>query len=182
MAKNYALVTTYTTASTDKELKQILDLQQRNLSSTISLQEKEQEGFVTVEHTFEVLKAMNDVCPHIIAKSGDAVVGYALCMHPKFADEIEVLKPMFKELDSMPSQITSYIAMGQICIDKAFRKQGIFRKLYETMQLKTQESFNCIITEIDATNARSLQAHYAIGFRKLTTFESDGQKWEIVIF
>ncbi|WP_276168970.1 GNAT family N-acetyltransferase [Zobellia alginiliquefaciens] len=170
----------YTTATTAIELEQILVLQQKNLPTSVSAQEKEKEGFVTVVHNFEILKAMNDVCPHIIAKSGEQVVAYALCMHPKFANEIEVLKPMFKELDCTVPLITNCIAMGQICVDKAFRRQGIFRKLYETMQAKTQKSFNCIITEIDATNARSIQAHYAVGFKELKTYDAADQEWKIV--
>ncbi|MBU2975239.1 GNAT family N-acetyltransferase [Zobellia sp. B3R18] len=180
MAKSKLKVIT-TTVTTDSELKQILALQKKNLSSTLSPKEKALEGFVTVEHTFEVLKAMNDVCPHIIAKSGSLVVGYALCMHPKFADEIQVLKPMFTQIESVIPKPENYMVMGQICIDKAFRKQGIFRKLYETMQTETRENFNSIITEVDATNTRSLIAHYAIGFNELQTYESAGQKWVIVL-
>lgn len=171
----------YTLASTDDELKQILALQQRNLPLKVSLQEKEHEGFVTVEHTFKILKAMNEACAHIIAKSNDNVVGYALCMHPKFANEIEVLKPMFNEIDSITPKKENYLVMGQICIDKAFRKQGIFRKLYETMKAETRENFKCIITEIDASNTRSLQAHYAIGFKELKTYQAGEQEWKIVV-
>lgn len=171
---------TYTTATTDNELKEILALQQKNLPTSVSPQEKEKEGFVTVVHTFEILKAMNDVCAHIIAKSDNLVIAYALCMHPKFANDIAVLKPMFDELEAIIPPIPSFIAMGQICVDKAFRKQGVFRKLYETMQSVTQPTFESIITEIDASNTRSLQAHAAIGFEEVKTYESSGQLWRIV--
>ena len=39
----------YTIALSDNELEQILQLQQRNLVTSISISEKEQEGFVTVQ-------------------------------------------------------------------------------------------------------------------------------------
>ena len=91
----------YERATSEKELEQILTLQRKNLPTVISSEEKIKEGFVTVSHTFEILKKMNDVCPHIVAKSDDKVVGYALCMHPKFALDIAVLKPMFAEIDSI---------------------------------------------------------------------------------
>jgi len=180
MAKNEKKVIRYATATSEDELKQILSLQRANLPTSVSPKEREKEGFVTVVHTFEILKAMNDVFPHIIAKLGEQVVAYALCMHPKFANDIAILKPMFDEVDIITPSIINYIAMGQICVDKNFRKQGIFRKLYETMQSVTQPSFESIITEIDASNTRSLQAHYAIGFKELKTYQSGGQMWKIV--
>ena len=57
----------YKQADSLKELEQILELQQRNLPKTISEDESAKEGFVTVEHTLNLLKSMNDVCGHIIA-------------------------------------------------------------------------------------------------------------------
>ncbi|WP_046287381.1 GNAT family N-acetyltransferase [Zobellia galactanivorans] len=172
----------YGTASTDDELKQILALQERNLASKVSSPEKEKEGFVTVAHTFDTLKAMNNTCPHIIAKLEHAVIGYALCMHPRFSDAIEVLKPMFDEIEGILPPEENYIVMGQICIDKDFRRQGVFRKLYETMQAKTKKDFSSIITEIDAVNTRSLQAHFAVGFKELHSYTSGAREWKIVRF
>ena len=171
---------TYHRAASNQELSEILELQKTNLPTVISLEERTKEGFVTVMHTFETLKEMNDVCPHIIAKSNDKVVGYALCMHPKFANEIEVLQSMFAEIDSIEPKIENYIAMGQICVDKAFRKIGVFRKLYETMQVAIRPEFDTIITEVDSENKRSLQAHYAIGFKDLKTFISGSQEWKLI--
>lgn len=170
----------YYRCSTVKELEQILELQQRNLFANVSEVERKQEGYLTVVHDFEILKKMNDVCAHIIAKDGEKVVGYALCMHPKFSGEIKVLKPMFREIDAIKPKNYNYIAMGQVCVDKAFRKKGIFRKLYETMKAETQTEFVSIITEVDAKNIRSLNAHYAIGFKHLKTYSSGGQDWELI--
>ena len=171
---------TYQRATSDEELQQILELQQQNLPTVISSQEKKNEGFVTVSHTFEILKEMNDVCAHIIAKSEGRVIGYALCMHPKFADDITVLRPMFDEIETTLPKTENYITMGQICIDKAFRKQGIFRKLYETMQTSIRPEFGTIITEVDTKNTRSLQAHYAVGFIDIKTYRSGGQDWKLI--
>lgn len=171
---------TYQRATSDEELQQILELQRKNLPIAISTEEKTKEGFVTVTHSFEILKEMNSACAHIIAKSDGNVVGYALCMHPKFADKIEVLQPMFNEIEAIIPKIENYIAMGQICIDKAFRKQGVFRKLYETMQLTLYPEFKTIVTEVDAKNTRSLQAHYAVGFADLKTYSSGGQDWRLI--
>ena len=170
----------YKRASQKDELEQILQLQQDNLPAIVSEEIKKKEGFVTVHHDFNILHEMNEVCPHIIAVSDEKVVGYALCMHPKFGDEIEVLKPMFAQIKLILGPDESYITMGQICIDKAFRRQGIFRRLYSYMLQEIKPEFDCIITEVDAKNMRSLEAHYAVGFELLSRYSSGGQDWELI--
>ncbi len=171
---------TFGRAASEADLNQILALQRRNLLGNISSEEKKTEGFVTVLHTFDILKAMNDACPHIVAKSDGIVIGYALCMHPKFANEIEVLGPMFDEINALHPKIKNYIVMGQICIAKAFRGQGVFRRLYKTMRENVQPEFKLIITEVDAENGRSLHAHYAVGFEELITYRSGDQDWKLI--
>lgn len=171
----------YKQADSLKELEQILELQQRNLPKNISEDESTREGFVTVEHTLNLLKSMNDVCGHIIAVDDGQVVGYALCMHPQFAEDIEVLRPMFREIDKALESKVNYMAMGQICVAKSHRGQGIFRKLYQTMQEKLPDDFDTIITEVDGKNKRSLAAHTAIGFQELKRYQSLHKEWVIII-
>ncbi|WP_299321630.1 GNAT family N-acetyltransferase [uncultured Maribacter sp.] len=168
----------YTTATTNEELIQILSLQQMNLKSSVSDLEMEQEGFVTVQHTLDVLTRMNNACPHIITKDENKIVGYALSMTEDFKDEISVLRPMFTELENV--NIQNFITMGQICVAKTHRKQGIFRGLYNAMKIASYPKYDAIITEVDATNTRSLGAHYAVGFEKVCTYSSLGQDWELI--
>ena len=170
----------YSRATSETDLNRILALQRKNLPGNISSIEKKKEGFVTVSHTFDLLKAMNDACPHIVAKSDGMLIGYALCMHPKFADDIEVLRAMFDEIEGLHPKVENYMAMGQICIAKAYRGQGIFRQLYETMQEAVRPEFELIITEVDAENTRSLRAHYAVGFKDLVTYRSGSRLWKVV--
>lgn len=72
--------------------------------------------------------------------------------------------------------------MGQVCIDKAYRKQGVFRGLYNKMSQALSDNYSAIITEVDQTNLRSLNAHLAIGFKKLYSYRSKNQDWEILIW
>jgi len=170
----------YGIATTQIELQQILHLQEQNLPNALQINEQNEEGFVTVVHSLSLLEQMNRQCPHIICKDGSKVVGYALCMHPCFSETIPVLTPMFAKISAVVPTSTSYIVMGQVCIDKAYRKQGIFRKLYAYMRKVTREKFDCIITEVDTTNQRSLQAHYAVGFLDLATYTSGNQHWKLI--
>jgi ribosomal protein S18 acetylase RimI-like enzyme len=169
----------YQLTKTMQELKQILVLQQLNLSKNLSAQEKKEQGFVTLEHSFQELKKFHDIYPHSIAKFNNKVVGYALSMDVSCKNEIELLKPMFDEIDAIYSD--SYIAMGQICIDADFRGKGVFKGLYSLMQETFASKYTAIITEIDAANLRSMNAHQKIGFTELTRYFSNNQEWVIVI-
>ena len=171
----------YCRTTNDGELQEILRLQQKNLFNTLSINEKKQEGFVTISHSFALLKEMSAVCPHILAKANGKVIGYILCMHPRFAGEILMLEPMFKEIEKVLPNHTKYMVMGQICIDKAYRNKGIFRKLYLKMTQALGAEFDAIVTEVDTKNQRSLKAHYAIGFEHLKTHKSKGRNWAMII-
>ena len=171
----------YSKVNSDKELSEILELQHKNLFENVSKEDREEHGFVTVKHTLEILKAMNIVCPHTIVKHEDKVVGFALSMTKDFAEDIEVLKPMFYEISKLVSD-EKYIVMGQICIDKDFRKQGIFKGLYEFMKtVICLNTFDVIITEIDIKNVRSLNAHESVGFEGLKDFQAGDKNWRIVL-
>jgi len=171
---------TYKRVDSNEELGQIIELQKINIPTSISEDESKVEGFVTVHHNLEILEAMNDKCPHIIAKSNDKVVGYALCMLKDFKENIEVLKPMFQQIDKCLNKNKTYLVMGQICVDKAFRKRGVFRGMYDFMKQEMGSTFDMIITEVDVKNTRSLNAHYAIGFKTLYSYRSNHQDWKIL--
>ncbi len=163
-----------------EELQQIINLQYNNLPSSISQTEKEKEGFVTVQHDIDILTKMHEQQPHIIAKHDNKVVGYALSMVQSFKNDIEVLQPMFAKIDTLLHGGISYIVMGQICIDKTYRKQGIFKGLYHKMRSELSDQYDCLITEVASNNHRSLQAHYAIGFKDLLVYKSCEITWHIV--
>ena len=121
----------YKRASSDNELKQILEIQKRALKTNVSLEEQKKEGYITVPHTFNILKKMNDACPHILAVDDGRVVGYALTMLESFRYEMDILTPMFETADKLlPDK--NYLAMGQICIDKPYRGKGVFSCLLYT--------------------------------------------------
>lgn len=172
----------YKRASTLDELEQIRTLQLQNSSENISSEEKLQEGFVTVQHSVALLEQMNSACAHIIAKDNDIVVGFALVMLSAFRNEIKVLIPMFERIDELVPKDKTYVVMGQICVDKNYRKQGIFRELYHFYKEELQHQFDYLITEVAAINLRSMQAHEAVGFKIIDTYQEDGIVWNIMLW
>lgn len=172
----------YKRASTLAELEQIRTLQLQNSSQNISSEEKLQEGFVTVQHSVALLEQMNSACAHIIAKDNDILVGFALVMLPDFRRQIAVLIPMFERIDELLPKDKTYVVMGQICVDKNYRKQGIFRGLYHFYREELQHQFDYLITEVATINIRSIQAHHAIGFKIIDTYHEDGIEWNIILW
>ena len=175
----------YHRAASDEELHQILALQKQNLKSILSENDKQVEGFVSVSHTFDVLKRMNNACPHVVAKSNGKVVGYALCMLNQFRNEVPELIDMFNYLDAVAVSkgLTDlkYFIMGQICIAKDFRKQGIFKGLYAYMRAELSSEFDAVVTEVNTKNRRSSEAHRAVGFQLLDMHTEVGENWELIV-
>lgn len=172
----------YKRASNLVELEQIQALQLENSGLNLALEEKLQEGFVTAQHSVDLLEKMNTSCAHIIAKDNEKVIGFALVMLPSFRNELEVLIPMFDKIDALVPTDKSYVVMGQICIAKSHRKQGIFRQLYHFYRAELQSEFDYLITEVDSINLRSMQAHEAIGFKIIESYTEAGVTWSIILW
>ncbi len=166
---------------------QLLALQQKNLKKNISIAEMEQEGFVTVEHNFDKLSAMNEALPQIIALINNKVVGYALSMPISFKNKIPELIPMFDLLDNIeyrnkPLKQHRYYVMGQICVDKSVRGMGVFQKLYAQHAKEFAEKFDCIVTEVSINNHRSMKAHEKVGFKTIHEYfdPENNDTWAVV--
>ena len=76
------------TIASSSDLTGILDLQSRNHAIQLSREEIKNEGFVTLHHNEQLLDKMNTPYPHIIAKDGEQVVGYALVLLKELKEEV----------------------------------------------------------------------------------------------
>ncbi len=178
----------FKTASSKNDLQGILELQRVNLSANLTHDEIKSQGFVTVNHTFDQLSKLNEYEKHIIAKDNDKIIGYLLAMTQKSESDIPILVPMFKAFNETSfngKKIAeyNYIVVGQVCIDKSYRGQGVLDKCYDTYKKHYDDKYDFAITEIAKTNTRSLSAHKRIGFKEVKTYTSpDNIEWIIVIW
>lgn len=177
----------FTSAQTEN-LSGILTLQQENRIQNRSLENIQKEGFVTVVHSLQNLKKICGSYTHSIAlDENNKVVGFALIMLKEYRNEIEILKPLFNLIDTLSFdqirlQNAPYFVMGQVCVAKNVRKQGVFSKLYAHLIERTKTDFDYIITEISSKNPLSLKAHAAVGFKLVHQHKSDlGEEWNVVI-
>ncbi len=184
-----AIMIEITRAAGEKDLKGILALQQRNLRKHLSPETLSSGGFLTVEHSIEQLKGMNDAEASIIARDHDRVVGYALVMLTSFKDEIPLLGGLFTTVASLSYkgeaiQPEDYVVVGQLCVDADYRGQGLVERLYGHFRDSLKEKFRYLITDISSKNPRSLKAHQKTGFEVLDTFHDQftGEDWNVVLW
>lgn len=179
----------FATVSNAAEVKQILDLQARNLPASLSADTMASQGFVTVRHDPAVLQRMNQTSPAVIAKAGDEVVAYALVMPREFAVDIPVLQPMFETFgvlswNGVPLRDNPrWFVMGQVCVAEGYRGTGIFDGLYRTLAQAYGGRYDFTVTEVAARNTRSLRAHGRIGFRTLHTYHDAAadELWHVIV-
>jgi L-amino acid N-acyltransferase YncA len=178
----------YTTANSKNDLEGILSLQKRNLPSSLTNDEIQRQGFVTVDHSYEQLARLNDHEKHVIAKENEKVIGYLLAMTKRSRLDIPILIPMFELFDTISfdnRKISEYdyLVVGQVCIDKAWRGQGILDHCYAAYRDYYRTKYDFAITEIAATNLRSLNAHKRIGFKEIKIYVSpDKTQWSVVLW
>lgn len=171
------------------DIDQILALQQENLAKSLSPEEIKSQGFVTVVHDQELLNEMNFPYPHVVARDRNSIIGYALTMLPEFEKRVPILVPMFEQINSVLYQgkllkNQHYCVMGQICIKKDYRGQGLFETLYKHFKEALSPHYSYVVTEVAKRNTRSAKAHEKIGFKIISEYKSyeDGEEWIIYLW
>lgn len=172
-------------ANGGSDLAGILALQRQNLRTLLSPEEAHQNGFVTVEHTLEILAQMHALAPSIVARRDAEVVAYALSMPLACRSFLPLLEPMFSLFERLtysdaPLLSQPLYVMGQICIAAPFRSRGLFEALYAAHRAHFAERYALLVTEISARNGRSLRAHERVGFSTLGRHRDQSDEWVVV--
>jgi len=167
------------------ELEQILALQRANLAANVSADEANAQGFVTAVHDLEILQRMHALAPSIVARAEDGLAGYALTMRVEARADVPILEPMFQLLETLswrggPLASRRFYVMGQICVAKPFRGQGVFDALYGGHRDHYRDRFELLVTEVSLRNQRSLRAHERVGFEPLHRYRDSVDDWVIL--
>ena len=178
----------YTISKTNEEILRIIELQKNNLPQNLTAEQIDSQGFVSVIHSFDILKKMNTIEQSIIAKDDDHVIGYLLAMTRKSKNDIPVLIPMFNAFDNVVynhKKISEYkyIVVGQVCIAEGWRGRGILDNCYAEYRKHFSHKYDFAITEIMNKNKRSMKAHSRIGFETIYSYQdAEGDEWNIVLW
>ncbi len=178
---------TATTVTTDNELEEIVQLSHKNLRTKISLAKQQQEGFITWNYSFQLLKQMNDQCAHVIVKDNSSVVGYALVALKTASIFHKDLNAMMAHLETLQYKNKSlqqykFYVMGQICVRDDYRGKCVFQMLYQHHKKLFENNFDFVVTEISTSNTRSMRAHKKIGFEIIHTYKDALDEWNVVLW
>lgn len=180
----------YTLVRDRRDVERILALQAENHRDVVDEATALSDGFTSVRHEPEVLRAMNHAYPSAIAISGDALAGYCLMMAQQFRGAVPVLDPMFALFDRLEwrgvplAGNPRWFVMGQVCVAHAFRGQGVFDGVYHKLRDAYAPQFDFVVTEISQRNARSMRAHRRVGFETLHVYRDAAadETWEVVVW
>jgi hypothetical protein len=171
--------------STQQELHEILQLQEKNLPENLSVDEFRSQGFVTIHHDLHLLNTMHQLAPSVIIKDKDQVIAYALTMLGECSRLVPGLISMFSLLDSCNWQNKSlskipYYVMGQVCVEKKHRGRGLFDALYAHHKKTYSSRFDLLVTQISVRNPRSTKAHERVGFKTIHQHRDKQDEWLVV--
>jgi hypothetical protein len=176
-----------TTVTREDELNQIFALNQQNLKQQLTIEEQKTEGFVTWLYSIDLLQKMHSLAPSIVVKDNDKVVGYALTtlkeasvFHPDLQTMFQNLEPL--DFNGKPLFSYSFYCMGQICIAKEYRGQGLVQLLYQKHREVYSPKYDLLLTEISTSNKRSQQAHEKVGFKTIHTYRDALDEWNVVVW
>jgi ribosomal protein S18 acetylase RimI-like enzyme len=172
---------------TEAELQGIRDLQEVNLPKNLSVEEASREGFVTASYTLDFLRVMHRAHPSVIAKEGEAVVGYALVATQAVRQHHDLLNGLFNEIDAIiyrgrPIKERNYVVVGQLCVGKGYRAMGLAKSMYDHFRACLSDQFDSCLTDVVQSNVRSLRAHEKTGFQVVGTLEYGGVGWDVVMW
>jgi ribosomal protein S18 acetylase RimI-like enzyme len=173
--------------NTAAELVGIQQLQRKNLRKEIGEAEALSQGFLMAEFDMLFLNAMQAAAPAVIAKDHDEVVGYALVATQAVRDLHPLLADLFNQIDQLTFQgialqSANYVVVGQLCVAKEYRGQGLVQRLYNYFRDSLQSNYQFGITDVAQANQRSLKAHIKTGFQVIHSIEYGGIGWDIVLW
>lgn len=173
--------------SEDWEIEGIKSLEEANNLVNISKEESDKEGFVTASYSLALLRKMNEIEPSIIALHDNKVVGYAMVTNKELYGQHSLLDSLFDLLENKYYQgeklgESKVVIVGQLCVAKPYRGQGLVPKMYDYFKECLINQYNYCITDISEANPRSMRAHEKCGFNIIDTLEYEGVKWHIVLW
>lgn len=143
-----------------------------NLIQNKDLSAQKNDGFLIANYTKDTLKKFHKICPILLAIDTNEVIGYVIVGNEKSVGIDPIVDAMIKEgknqVEGTDLTITNkHIFVIQVCVKKAYRKKGVFQKLYASLILKYKNTHDLILTEVVSHNYLSLRAHKRFGFKTL---------------
>jgi hypothetical protein len=165
----------------------ILRLQSENFIGNLA-EEQRSEGFLSAEFSREQVARLAEDLGTTIATVDDQLVGFLCAFRNEFDHGSPVIAKMLDTYDlvkfdgELLSCYNSYI-YGPVCIDRAYRRRGLLRGLYETQKQALAGQFDVGVAFVSRSNPHSLSAHIAgLGMTEVGDFELKGNVYVVLAF
>jgi hypothetical protein len=165
----------------------ILRLQSENFIGNLSPKERP-EGFLSAEFTPRQVAEIAEDLGTTIASVAGSVVAFLCAFRREFNHGSRVIAKMLESYDRVEfegkalSSYNSYI-YGPVCIDRAYRRRGLLRGLYEAQKQELAGRFEVGVAFVSRSNPHSLNSHVAgLGMTELGDFEFKDSVYVILAF
>jgi predicted GNAT superfamily acetyltransferase len=165
----------------------ILRLQSANYIANLSEKERE-EGFLSAQFTpRQVAEIAEDLGTTVAIVNGN-LVAFLCAFRKEFDHRSPVIAKMLESYDLVTfdgrplASYKTYI-YGPVCIDRAYRRKGLLRGLYEAQKQDLAGSFDVGVAFVSRSNPHSLSAHIAgLGMTDVGDFELKSNVYVILAF
>jgi hypothetical protein len=166
---------------------QILALQVQNLRWNLD-EERQQQGFLSVEYAADHLTAINNGLGIYVALEGDRLLAYAMAETKEFAGQVPLIAHMASRFPATafhdrPVIQLRYFIYGPVCIDRSARGRGLLNGLLQALSSALSAHFDIGVAFIAQSNIHSYHAHVRKnGMAVIDEFEFDGRQFWTVAF
>lgn len=147
-----------------------------------------QDGFLSALFTLEQTASIAEDLGTTVAIVDGQLAGFLCAFRNDFPHGSPVVAKMIESYDRMSfagkllNQYKTY-AYGPVCIDRAHRRKGLLRGLFQEQKRALAGRFEVGVALIARTNQHSLEAHIAgLGMIDVGSFEVNGNLFATVAF
>ena len=165
----------------------IVQLNRENFIANLT-EDARRDGFLSAVFTLEQTAAMAEDLGTTVAIVDNQLAGFLCAFRNEFPHGSPVVAKMIESYDRMSfagkllSEYETY-AYGPVCIDRAHRRKGLLRGLYEEQRRELAARFEVGVALIARSNQHSLEAHIAgLGMTDVGTFEVNSNQFATVAF
>jgi predicted GNAT superfamily acetyltransferase len=177
----------YSGALDHRTIPPLLRLQSENFIGNLSPEERK-EGFLSDEFISRQVAELAEDLGTTVASVGGAVVAFLCAYRREFDHGSPVITKMLESYERVEfegkalSSYNSYI-YGPVCIDRAYRRRGVLRGLYEAQKRELAGRFEVGVAFVSRSNPHSLKAHVAgLGMTEVGDFELNRNVYVILVF
>jgi hypothetical protein len=163
-----------------QDFENIVTLQNLYLEANLGTEQK-QDGFLSGQFTSEQFRLMDLDGGVVVAVAGDEsnaaseVKAYLCASSQAFNMSFALPRAMIESFPQAtykgrPLSEQNLLIAGPVCVDSAYRGQGVVGELYSTLFALVPNLYEVVVVFVSLDNPRSISAHAKLGMNEVSTF------------